>query len=160
MTIETFVRTSGNLMGIVRESFGPGGQLPLTPASIGPPPLGPSSVAGSAADGAAVDSSHVHTATAALGEHDQTSRQTLTDAAVAAGEGRGRMDRIIAAALADVGDADISTPDGKRELIKAITRHLEETKTTLDGAQADASTRAAAARATAGGYNAVATTSP
>jgi len=72
------------------------------------------------------------------------------------------MDRIIAAAIDDVQAMGLSTStqDGKRELVKAITRHLEETKTTLDGAQADASTRAAAARATAGGYNAVATTSP
>jgi hypothetical protein len=66
------------------------------------------------------------------------------------------MDRIIVAALADVGDADISTPQGQRALVEAITRHLEDSKSTVDGTGADAATRAAAAHTTAAGYSGVA----
>ena len=73
----------------------------------------------------------------------------------AAGVGRGRMDGIIAAAVADVHALGMSTntPQGQRALVAAIKRHLEDTKGTLDGAGADASTRAAGANTTAAGYN-------
>lgn len=142
-------------MGMARESFGPGGSVPLAPAAPGAAPDGPSS-SGRAADGSVVDAGGVQNGVSALDEHDQTSHQQLADAITAAGAGRGRMDRIIASALVDVGDADISTPQGQRALVEAITRHLEDSKGTVDGTGADAGTRAAAAHTAAAGYSGVA----
>jgi hypothetical protein len=159
MTIETFVRTSGAVIGTARDAFGPGGGITLAPASVGDPPPEPDG-SGRAADRSSGDSRDVQAAVAALNEHDHTGHQQLSDAVNAAGAGRGRMDRIIAAALADVGDADISTPQGQRALVEAITRHLEDSKGALDGAGADAGTRAAAAHTTAAGYSGAAPQMP
>jgi hypothetical protein len=155
MTIETFVRTSGAVIGIARDAFGPGGGITLAPVAAGDPPPAPNA-SGRAADRSSAESHDVQAAVATLNEHDHTGHQQLSDAVSAAGTGRSRMDRIIAAALADVGDADISTPQGQRALVEAITRHLEDSKGTLDGAGVDAGTRAAAARTTAAGYSAAA----
>jgi hypothetical protein len=155
MTIETFVQTSGAVMGIARDAFGPGGGITLAPVAAGDPPPAPNA-SGRAADRSSAESDDVQAAVSALNEHDRAGRQELSDTVGAAGTGRGRIDRIIAAALADVGDADISSPQGQRALVEAITRHLEDTKGALDGAGADAGTRAAAAHTAAAGYSGVA----
>lgn len=155
MTIEAFVRASGQVMGQVRESFGPGGDIALTPAGDSAAPQDPQA-AGRAANGATTDSQHVSTHVAALDSHDTTGSAQLDGAAAAAGVGRTRMEGVIAAAVADVNALGMSTntPQGRAALVSAIKRHLEDSKSTLDGATADAGTRAAAARTTAAGYNA------
>jgi hypothetical protein len=155
MTIETFVQTSGAVMGIARDAFGPGGGITLAPVSVADPPP-PPNASGRAADSSSAESDEVQGAVVTLSEHDHTGHQELSDTVSAAGAGRGRMDRIIVAALADVGDADISTPQGQRALVEAITRHLEDSKAMVDGAGVDAGTRAAAAHTAAAGYSGVA----
>jgi len=156
MTLEGFVRASGAVMGLARESFGPGGSILLAPAGIGAAPAAPSA-SGQAADGAGHDSGRVHTDVTALDGHDQAGGRELSGAAAAAGTGRNRMDAVIDAAMADVSALGLSadTPQGQSALVDAIKRHLEETKITLDTAGADAGTRAAAANTTAAGYNGI-----
>ncbi|MDP7707389.1 C40 family peptidase [Mycobacterium sp. TY815] len=64
------------------------------------------------------------------------------------------MDAVIAAAVADVRamGGSTNTPAGQRALVAAIKRHLEQTQDTLDHAQGDAGTRAAAAQVNAANY--------
>ncbi|MDP7707390.1 transglycosylase SLT domain-containing protein [Mycobacterium sp. TY815] len=64
------------------------------------------------------------------------------------------MDVVIAAAVADVRamGGSTNTPAGQRALVAAIKRHLEQTQDTLDHAQGDAGTRAAAAQVNAANY--------
>jgi cell wall-associated NlpC family hydrolase len=161
MTIEAFVRVSGQVMGQARESFGPGGQVALTPAGASPTPGQPQG-SGRAEDASNTDSHHVQTGVTALDGHDNQGTAQLTGTAAAAAAGRGRMDAVIAAAVADVTALGMSTntPQGRAALVSAIKRHLEDSKSTLDGAAADASTRAAAAGTTTAAYNATAPTAP
>jgi cell wall-associated NlpC family hydrolase len=161
VTIEAFVRVSGQVMGQVRESFGPGGDRALTPAGGKPTPGQPQG-SGQAADASATDSQHVGNHVTALDSHDTQGSAQLGGAAGAASAGRARMDAVIAAAVADVNALGMSTnsPQGRAALVAAIKRHLEDSKSTLDGAAADASTRAAAANTTTAAYNATAPAPP
>lgn len=155
MSIEAFVQASGQVMGHVRESFGPGGDAPLAPAGTTPPPTD-RGAAGRAADASATDSKQVSTHVEALDSHDNAGNTQLAGAAAAAGAGRSRIEAVIAAAIADVNALGMAanTPQGRAALVSAIKRHLEDSKSALDGATVDASTRAAAARTTAAGYSA------
>jgi cell wall-associated NlpC family hydrolase len=161
MSIEAFVQASGQIMGHVRESFGPGGDAALAPVGATPPPADPEA-AGRAADASTTDSQHVSTHVEALDSHDKTGNAQLTGAAAAAGAGRSRIEAVIAAAIADVNALGMSTntPQGRAALVSAIKKHLEDSKATLDGATADASTRAAAAGTTTAAYKATAPGSP
>jgi hypothetical protein len=156
MSLEAFVRSAGTVMGLARESFGAGG-VALAPAPVGAGPGSPLGASGQAVDGSVVDSGRVGSDVAALGEHDQLGGEQLSDAVAAAGAGRTRMDAVIAAATADVTALGMSTdtPQGQKALVEAIKRHLQDTKTTLDQADNDAGTRAAAANTTAAGYNGI-----
>jgi hypothetical protein len=155
MSIDGFVRSAGAAMGYARDAFGGGGAVLAPPPGIGAVPMGSGSGQGRAADAFGQESGVVGAHVSALDEHDQVGEQQMRDALAAAGVGRGRMDSVIAAAVADVTamGASTNTPAGQRALVAAIKRHLEDTKSTLDGADADASTRAAGANVTAAGYN-------
>ena len=138
MSLEGFVRSAGAAMGYARESFGTGG-LALAPApGVGAAPTGFGGGSGRAANAFAGESGVLDGHVAALGEYDQAGEQQLRDALAAAGVGRDRMDAVIAAAEADVAamGASTNTPAGRRALVAAIKRHLQDTKGTLD--QADA----------------------
>jgi hypothetical protein len=157
MSMEGFVRMSGALMGIARESFGTGMPAGDPVATVPPRPDGPSGsgVAVTAFDaGSDVVRQHLD----ALGGHDGTADAHLDGAAAAAATGRGRMDAVIGSAASDVdGLAPVAdTPHGRRALVAALTRHLKETKGVLDDGAADASTRAAATSASAAGYRGLA----
>ena len=155
--LEGFVRASGAVMGHVRESFGPGGDVALAPPNLNPAPGAPVS-SGRAADASVTDAGRVHTDVVALDAHDSSGVEQLIGAASASGVGRARMDAVIAAAVADVNAMGMSTntPTGRDELIKAIKHHLEDTQSTLQSARGDATTRAAGSTANTAGYNATA----
>ncbi len=165
MSLEGFVRSAGAAMGFARESFGAGG-VGLAPApaglGLGTIPTGFGAGSGLAADGFAAESGALGNEVTALGEFDQAGEQQLREALSAAGVGRGRMDSVIAAAVADVTamGASTNTPAGQRALVAAVKRHLEDTKGTLDEAGGDASTRAAAANVSAAGYQGIGQPSP
>ena len=153
MTVESFVRAAGALMGSARDSFGTGmpGGTPV--ATVGPHPDGPSgSGAAVTAFDAGADAVGQHLD--ALGSHDDARDAHLDSAAAAAAAGRHRMDAVIGSAAGDVNALArvADTPHGRRALVEALTRHLKETKDVLDHGAADASTRAAATSASAAGY--------
>jgi hypothetical protein len=157
MSLEGFVRSAGAAMGVAREAFGADG-VALTPApGVGAAPTGFGDGSGRAATAFAQESGVLDGHVAALGEHDQAGEQQLREVLAAAGVGRGRMDAVIAAAEADVSamGASTNTPAGQQALVGAIKRHLQDTKGTLDQADGDAGTRAAAANLTAAGYQGI-----
>jgi hypothetical protein len=161
MSLEGFVRASGAVMGLARESFGAGGGpggVSLLDAPLAP--QGSASGSGAAAQGFSQESDAVGRDAQALADQDVAADAQLTDALGAAGVGRARMDSVIAAAVADVEALGLSTstPEGQRALVAAIRRHLEDTKSTLQGADADATTRAAGADTSAAGYSSVGAT--
>ncbi|OKH62158.1 hypothetical protein EB73_28370 [Mycobacterium sp. SWH-M3] len=148
-------------MGLARESFGAGGGpggVSLLDAPLAP--QGSASGSGAAAQGFSQESDAVGRDAQALADQDVAANAQLTDALGAAGVGRARMDSVIAAAVADVEALGLSTstPEGQRALVAAIRRHLEDTKSTLQGADADATTRAAGADTSAAGYSSVGAT--
>ncbi|OKH62157.1 hypothetical protein EB73_28365 [Mycobacterium sp. SWH-M3] len=155
------MRASGAVMGLARESFGAGGGpggVSLLDAPLAP--QGSASGSGAAAQGFSQESDAVGRDAQALADQDVAANAQLTDALGAAGVGRARMDSVIAAAVADVEALGLSTstPEGQRALVAAIRRHLEDTKSTLQGADADATTRAAGADTSAAGYSSVGAT--
>lgn len=157
MNFEGFVRSAGAAMGFARESFGSGG-VALAPApGVGATPTGFGAGSGRASDAFAEESGVLSGHVTTLGEHDQDSEQQLRDALEAAGIGRDRMDAVIAAAEADLAamGASTNTAAGRRALVAAIKHHLRDTQTTLDAADSDAGTRAAAANTTAARYQGI-----
>ena len=158
MSLDGFVRAAGAAMGFARESFGAGGAALAPATGVGAVPTGFGAGSGRAATAFAEESGVLGSHVAALGEHDQAGEQQLRDALAAAGIGRGRMDAVIAAAEADLAamGASTNTPAGQRALVSAIKRHLHDTTGTLDQADSDAGTRAAAANVSAAGYQGVA----
>lgn len=157
MSVAGFVRSAGAAMGFARESFGAGG-VALAPApGVGTTPTGFGAGSGRAADGFTTESGVLNGHAVALGSHDQAGEQQLRDVLVAAGIGRERMDAVIAAAEADLAamGASTNTAAGRRALVDAIKRHLQDTQTTLDAADGDAGTHAAAANTTAAGYQGI-----
>ena len=159
MSVEGFVRAAGGVMGQARDGFGTGVGvlLPVAPLAPAPPPsITPGD--GQAADGQQDSAVEHHNSTAALDALDATGRADLDAAAASASGGRGNMESIIAAAVADVQALGLSTntPEGKRALITAIRTRLEETRGTVQTGAADAGTHAASANANAAGYGDVA----
>ncbi|WP_110777032.1 DUF4226 domain-containing protein [Mycolicibacterium peregrinum] len=158
MSLEGFVRASGAVMGSAREAFGPGGAAVPARGGVGVLPGGPAA-SGAAADGFDDETRQVGAHVSALSEHDAASDADLAQAVAAAGVGRERMDSVIAAAVGDVERLGMSTNTyaGQRALVDAITRRLEESKSTLQQSHSDATTRAASADTTAAGYNGIGT---
>ncbi|MGV2581424.1 UNVERIFIED_CONTAM: hypothetical protein K7Z70_04210, partial [Mycobacterium avium subsp. hominissuis] len=93
----------------------------------------------------------------ALADHDAVGHSGLAAAITSSSGSRGRMDAVIAAAIADVqaSGVAVNTPAGQQALVAAIKRHLQETKSTLDQGSGDAATHAAAANFTAAGYQGI-----
>jgi hypothetical protein len=153
VTMEGFVRMSGTVMGLARESFGTGIPAGKPAPMVRPRPDDPSG-SGAAARAADSDAAAVGHHLDALGSHDGAAGAHVDGAAAAAAAGRDRMDAVIGSAAGDVDAlAPVSdTPHGRRALVAALTRHLKETKGVLDDGAADASTRAAATSASAAGY--------
>ena len=157
-TLDGFVRAAGAAMGMARESFGTGGGVALAPPpGLGPPPDQTGDGSGAAADGFSRDSSRVTNHVGALADHDAVGHSGLRAAVASSGASRGRMDAVIAAAIADVqaSGVAVNTPAGQQALVAAIKRHLEETKSTLDQGSGDAATHAASANVTAAGYQGI-----
>ncbi|MBU8819279.1 hypothetical protein KL864_25630 [Mycolicibacterium goodii] len=120
-------------------------------------PAQPLSAAGRAADGFDDEAAQLSAEVSALADQDAASDSELSAAITAAGLGRDRMDAVIDAAVADVSalGASTDTPEGRRALVEAITRRLEETKSTLHESDSDAGTRAASASTSAAGYSGI-----
>ncbi|MDG5486360.1 hypothetical protein [Mycolicibacterium gadium] len=153
------MRAAGGVMGQARDGFGTGVGVLLPVAPLGPAP--PPSITpgeGQAADGQQDSAVEHHNSTAALDALDATGRAELDAAGASASGGRGNMESIIAAAVADVQALGLSTntPEGKRALIAAIKTRLEETRGTVQTGAAEAGTHAASANANAAGYGDVA----
>jgi hypothetical protein len=151
--MDGFVRMSGALMGLARDSFGAGMPAGKPARMVAPRPDDPSG-SGAAARAAEGDAAAVGQHVDALGRHDGVAGAHVAGAAAAAAVGRDRMDAVIGSAAGDV-DALAPVPDnpqGRRTLVAALTRHLKETKGVLDDGAADASTRAAATAVSAAGY--------
>ena len=155
MSVEGFVRASGALMGLARESFGSGGPDGGPGGSVGPAPQGPAGAQGAAANGFDNESGVVGGHVAALDEHDRRSRRRLHAAVAGAAAGRDRMDAVIDGAEGDAAALapGTSTAAGKRALVAALSRRLHDTKGVLDDGQSDAATHAADADVSAAGYN-------
>ena len=157
-TLDGFVRAAGAAMGMARESFGTGGGLALAPPpGLGPVPDQTGDGAGPAADAFARESGTIVNHVAALAEHDAAGQSELSAAVASAGASRGRMDTVIASAIADVQAMGLSvnTTAGQQALVSAIRRHLEDTKSTLGQGSGEAATHAAAANVTAAGYQGI-----
>ncbi|ORX15295.1 hypothetical protein AWC27_19435 [Mycobacterium szulgai] len=158
MSVDGFVRAAGAAMGMARESFGTGVGLALAPPpSLGPVPDQTGDGSGQAAEGFTDESATVVTSVEALADHDAAGHGGLHAALASAGASRGRMDAVIAAAVADVQSKGlaVNTPAGQQALVSAIKRHLQDTKSTLDQGSSEAATHAAAADATAAGYQSI-----
>ena len=159
-TLDGFVRAAGAAMGMARESFGAGGGVALAPPpGLGPPPDQSGDGSGAAADGFSRGSSRVTNHVGALADHDAVGHSGLAEAVASSGASRGRMDAVIAAAIADVQATGVAvnTPAGQQALVLAIKRHLQDTKSTLDEGSGDAATHAAAANVTTAGYQGIGT---
>jgi len=144
-------------MGMARESFGTGGVALAPPPGLGPLPDRTGDGSGAAATAFGNESTRIDDHLTALSEHDAASGAQLQQALTSAGVSRGRMDSVIATAVADVQAMGMSTNtvEGQKALVAAIKRHLEDTKSTLDQGGADASTQAASAHANAAGYQSI-----
>ncbi len=157
MSLDGFVRAAGAAMGMARESFGTGGVALAPPSDLGSRPDRTGDGSGAAATAFSHESTQIDSHLAALSEHDAASGAQLQQALTSAGVSRGRMDSVIATAVADVQAMGMSTNtiEGQKALVAAIKRHLEDTKSTLDQGGADASTHAASANANAAGYQGI-----
>jgi cell wall-associated NlpC family hydrolase len=158
MTLEAFVRASGAVMGLARDSFGVkvGAGAGLASPS-GPSPTLAAAVFGSgrAAWAANNESKVVDGQVSALGEQDLAVNADLDSALAAAGVGREQMDAVIAAALADISSLApaTTTPAGQQALVNALAVRLEQTWQALTNGNADASTRAASSAQVAAAYS-------
>jgi len=157
VSLDGFVRAAGAAMGMARESFGTGGVALAPPPGLGPRPDRTGDGSGAAATAFSHESTRIDDHLAALSEHDAASGAQLQQALTSAGVSRGRMDSVIATAVADVQAMGMSTNtvEGQKALVAAIKRHLEDTKSTLGQGSADASTQAASANANAAGYQSI-----
>lgn len=156
MLLEVFVRASGAAMGLARDSFGVDGGAGVV-SSSGPSPALAAEFFGSGQAAWAFDneSNVVGGIVSALGEQDLAAESGLVSALTAAGAGRGQMDSVIAAALADVNGlaAASTTPAGQQALVNALAARLEQTWQALTDGNADASMRAASSGQVAAAYS-------
>ncbi len=142
-------------MGHARDAFGTGVAAGSGTGGAASPAGRGAAGSGAAADGFLGESAVIDGHVAALGEHDGAAAAQTHGALAAAGVGRQQMDAVIDAAVADVAAMGMSTgtPQGKRALVAAIRRRLDETQATVRAADADAQTRAAGANVAAAGYD-------
>jgi cell wall-associated NlpC family hydrolase len=163
MTLEGFVRAAGAAMGLARDSFGTGAADEVAPTANAPTaPSGPAAGTGRAAEAFDAESDRLNAHAVTLGEHNDSAHAQLARALAAARSGRARMDGIIAAASADVESlaAGTTTPQGRRALVAALARRLQETHQALQDGNADATTHAAASHAVVADYQTVAPNPP
>ena len=157
MSVETFVRSAGGVMGGVRDGFGASGGSALLPLPASPPPAPPAQAPGSGqgAEGQENSGWQISNKVAALADQDNTAHSEVESAAGSSGLHQGEMTAIIDQAVADVQSMGLATntPEGKRALITAIMQRLEETRGTADAGTAHASTHAASTAANVAGYN-------
>jgi hypothetical protein len=159
MSLEVFVRASGAVMGLARDSFGldvgQGGGVVST--SSGPASGLAAAVWGSGQAAWAFnnESNVVDGHVSVLGEQDVVANSDLVGALAAAGAGRQQMESVIAAALSDINSlaATTTTPAGQQALVNALAGRLEQTWQTLTNGNADASTRAASSAQLAAAYS-------
>ena len=163
MSLEIFVRASGAVMGLARDSFSLG-QAGGSGSATGP--LSTLTAAAVSGSGQAVSAFNNESGVmvgqlSALGEQDLAASSDLTSALAAAGAGHDQMQTVIAGAVGDINRlaAATTTPAGRQALLNALTLRLEQTWQTLTNGNADASTRAASSTQTAAAYSAVGTTS-
>ena len=163
MSLEIFVRASGAVMGLARDSFSLG-QAGGSGSATGP--LSTPTAAAVSGSGQAVSAFNNESGVmvgqlSALGEQDLAASSDLTSALAAAGAGHDQMQTVIAGAVGDINRlaAATTTPAGRQALLTALTARLEQTWQTLTNGNADASTRAASSTQTAAAYSAVGTTS-
>jgi len=157
MSLEVFVRASGAVMGLARDSFclGVGGGPGSASTSGSSPTLAAAfSGSGQAASAAASESTAAGGQLSALGEQNLAADAHLDGALAAAGAGRGQMEAVIDAALADINSlaAATSTLVGQQALVNALTVRLEQTWQALTNGHGDASTRAASSTQLAAAY--------
>ena len=157
MSVETFVRSAGGVMGGVRDGFGASGGSALLPLPASPPPAPPAQAPGSGqgAEGQENSGWQISNKVAALADQDNTAHSDLQSTLGCSDEHQGEMTAIIDQAVADVQSMGLATntPEGKRALITAIMQRLEETRGTADAGTAHAGTHAASSAANVAGYN-------
>jgi Transglycosylase SLT domain len=157
MSLEAFVRASGAVMGVARDSFGFGvGAGPdLAPMSGPSPPL-VATVTGSglAASAASGESSALAGLDSALGVQDLAVSSSLQSMQAAAGAGLEQMEAVIGGALGDIlGLAAATTsPAGQQALVGALTNRLEQTRLAMTHGNAHACTCAASSAQLAAAY--------
>ena len=171
MSLEVFVRASGAVMGLARDSFSldVGGGAGVGSGSV-PVLAGAVSGSGQAVSAFNNASTVLDGQVSALGEQDVAATSGLQSALTAAGAGRDQMEAVIGAALGDINRlaATTTAPAGQQALVNALASRLEQTWQTLTNGNADASTRAASSAQLAAGYSglgnyqgtAIATTAP
>ena len=171
MSLEVFVRASGAVMGLARDSFSldVGGGAGVGSGSV---PVLAGAVSGSGQAVLAFNnaSTVLDGQVSVLGEQNVAGSSELASALAAAGAGRDQMQTVIAGALGDINRlaAATTTPAGQQALVNALASRLEQTWQTLTNGNADASTRAASSAQLAAGYSglgnyqgtAIATTAP
>jgi hypothetical protein len=158
MLLEVFVRASGAVMGLARDSFGVDvGEGAGVVSTSGPSPTLAAAVTGSGRAALAFNngSNVVGGQVSALGEQDLAANSGLAGALAAAGAGRDQMDAVIAGALGDINSlaAATTTPAGQQALVSALALRLEQTWQALTNGNADASTRAASSAQVAAAYS-------
>jgi hypothetical protein len=161
MSLEAFVRASGAVMGVARDSFGFG-------AGAGPdlaPMSGPSPPLGAAVTGSGLAVSAISDKSSALaGLHSALSAQDLAVGShlqsmqAAAESGLEQMESVIGGALGDVlGLAPATTsPAGQQALVSALANRLAQTRQTMTHGNAHACTCAASSSQVAAAYSGLA----
>jgi cell wall-associated NlpC family hydrolase len=157
MSLEVFVRASGDVMGVARDSFGlyPGVGGMSAPATS---PMLAAAVSGSgqAATAANTETNVVNGQVSTLGQQNLATNAHLNSALTAASAGRCQMDGVISSALADINclaAAATASVHGQLALVNALAARLEQTWQALTNGNADASTRAASSAQLAAAYN-------
>lgn len=162
MSLEVFVRASGAVMGLARDSFSldVGGGAGSGSGSV---PVLAGAVSGSGQAVLAFNnaSTVVDGQVSVLGEQNVVGSSELASAVAAAGAGRQQMETVIAAAVGDVNRlaAATTTPAGQQSLVNALAGRLEQTWQALTDGHADASTRAASSAQLTAAYSGLGTPS-
>jgi cell wall-associated NlpC family hydrolase len=158
MGLEGFVQAAGSMMGLARDSFGlnvdVGGGLTSTwePSATLTDAV---SGSGQAVLASNSESNAIDAQVSALGAQNLAANAHLDGTLTAAGAGRGQMEAVIEAALADISSLAATTTSltGQLALVQALVARLEQTSQALTNGQADASTRTASSGQLAAAYN-------
>lgn len=148
MDWEAFVRALGSALGMARESFvldvgaGAGLTSPLVPSAALADAVSGSGQAVSASNN---EANAINAQGSALGAQNLATNAHLDSTLTAARAGRGQMDSVIAAALADINSlaATTTTLNGQLNLLNKSAGHLDQARQILTKGRADASTRTA-----------------